>query len=349
MKSIITIVLSLVISIGAISQTYITQVKPYDSKLWGYMNQKGEMVVEAVYKKCFKFSENGLAPIYDAKKYHFINTKGEKLSTDIDGYLLIKGFAGLGGLQGFSDGLVAVQKSKSWGYLDSEGGVAIMLKYEKVSSFNNGFAIVEGGEEFFVINKKGEETKIEIEGLVKVKGFSEGLAPFADDKKNNGFINTKGQIAIPGQFVSVGFFAGGLAWVKTIENKIGFINKDGEWIIEPQFDVAKDFDPVSGLARVKIEGAWAYTNKNGEILRVEDTETWGDFYDGLAKGKKGGKTGYYNAKGEWIIVPELEGGRDFKNGFAAAKRDGKWGFIDKSGKWVIKPIYAAVKDFELVD
>jgi len=349
MKSIITIVFSLLISFSTIAQTYITQVKPYGEKLWGYINQNGEMLIEPVYKKCYKFSENGLAPIYEGKKFQFINTKGEKLAIEIDGFRLIEGFVGIGGLQGYSDGMVAIQKNKSWGFLDAEGKVAIMLKYDKVSSFNSGFAIAKGGTDFFVLDKNGGETKIEGVEIVKVKAFSEGLASFSDNSKRFGFINTEAKIGIDANFVAVGFFVNGLAWAKTIDKKLGFINKDGEWVINPQFEAAKNFDPVSGLARVKTGGVWAYTDKNGVITKIENTDTWSDFFDGLAKGKKDGKTGYYNSKGEWVIAPELEGGRDFKNGFAAAKKDGKWGFVDKSGNWVIKPIYAAVKDFELVE
>ena len=153
MKSILFIALSLLISLNTFAQTYVTQAKPYGEKLWGYINQKGETIIEPTYKKCYKFSENGLATIYESKKFQFINTKGEILTTDIEGFKLIEGYLGFGGLQGFSDGMVAVQKSKSWGFLNSEGVVAIMLKYEKVSSFNNGFAVAQGGGDFFVIDK----------------------------------------------------------------------------------------------------------------------------------------------------------------------------------------------------
>ncbi len=348
MKSIITIALSLMISFGAIAQTYITQAKPYGEKLWGYLNDKGEMIIAPVYKKCYKFSENGLAPIYESKKFQFINTKGEKFATDVEGFTLIQGFVGIGGVQGYSSGLVAIQKNKSWGFLNSKGAVAVMLKFEKVSSFNNGSAIAKSGTNFFVIDKTGSEIKIEIDNLVNVKSFSEGLASFSDNTKNFGFIDNTGQIAIFPQFVAVGYFNAGLAWAKTNDKKVGFIGKDGKWVIEPQFISAKNFDAVSGLARIKTEEGWAYTDKEGLIIKVTISESWGDFSEGLAKGKKEGKTGYYNAKGEWAISPEFEGGRDFKNGYAAVKKGGKWGFIDKTGIWVIEPNYAVVKDMELV-
>jgi len=179
MKSTITLVLSLLVSFATMSQTFITQVKPYEGKLWGYINEQGETVIEPAYKKCYPFSENGLAPIYESKKFQFINTKGEVLNTDINGFKLIEGFIGIGGLQGYSDNLVAVQKNKSWGFLNSNGGVEIMLKYEKVSSFQGGFAVAQGGGNFYVLNKKGEEFKLEGIEIINLKGFKEGLAPFA--------------------------------------------------------------------------------------------------------------------------------------------------------------------------
>lgn len=348
MKTLIIITLSFIMSVGAMAQTYITQVKPYGEKLWGYVDQNGETVTEAIYKKCYQFSPDGLAPIYESKQFIFINTKGEELNTEITGFKLIEGFIGIGGLQGYHDGMVAVIKGKKWGYLDTEGKVVIELKYEKVSIFNNGNAVANKGSDYFILDKNGTEILVEGGKLIDIKHFSEGLAPFTNKDKQVGFVNNKGEIVVAAQFLAVGYFKDGLAWAKDVNKKVGFVNNKGEWIIEPQFDAAKNFDPISGLARVKTEGQWAYTNKSGEILFV-DTEKWGDFKEGLARGKKGGKTGYYNNKGEWVIAPEFEGGRDFKNGFAAVKKGEKWGFINTKGEWMIEPQFAAVKDLERVN
>ncbi len=349
MKTLIIITLSLIMSIGAIAQTYITQVKPYGEKTWGYINLDGEMVIAPKYKKCYEFAENGLAPIYESKKFSFISTKGEEIKTEIDGFKMIEGFIGIGGLQGYHDGLVAVMKNKKWGYLNSEGKIVIDLKYDKVSIFNDGYAVAQIGDIFYVLNKAGEETKIQGEDFVAIKRFSEGLAPFTNSDKKSGFINTEGKVVIPAHFLTTGYFVDGLAWAKTTLKRVGYIDKKGEWVIDPQFDAGKNFDPVSGLARTKTEGVWAYVNKIGKTMNMGDTETWGDFSEGLAKGKKEGKTGYYDKNGSWAIAPEYEGGRNFKNGFAAVKKGDKWGFINKSGEWVIEAKYAGVKDFEKID
>ena len=348
MKKIALLTLILAISIGSFAQTFITQVKPYKGKLWGYINQNEETVIDFKYKKCYQFAENGLAPVYESKQFQFINIKGEVLPTDITGFKLIEGFIGIGGLQGFSNGMLAISKDKKWGFFNTEGSLVIELNYDEVTIFHNNYCIAKKGDVFFILDKSGVAKEITGASFTEFKHFSEDLAPFKTDEKTSGFINTDGEIVIPANFLSVGYFADDAAWAKSNNNKVGFIDKTGNWIIEPQFDVAKNFDPVSGLARIKEDGNWSYVNKKGEITNIE-TEVWGDFSDGLAKGKKDGKIGYFNNKGEWIIPASFEGGRNFKNGFAAVKNEGKWGFMDKSGKWIIKATYSSVKDMERID
>lgn len=333
--------------VGAMAQTFLSQAKPYGEKLWGYTNQKGELIIQPKYKICYGFSEDGLAPVYESKKYTFINTKGDVITPEIKKIQLIKGVLGFGGVEGYHNGLVAVLKGK-WGFLNTDGKIAIELKYDKVSSFTNGVAVAKLKNKFIILNTKGEETKVDDDEIVNVKPFSEGLAAFKTNKKLFGFINNTGKVVIEPQFIAVGKFSDGAAWAKTSDKKVGFIDKTGNWIIKPVFLAAKNFDAVSGLARIKKEKSWTYINKTREIINIEDIENQGDFHEGLAKGKKDGKTGFFNNKGKWVVSPEYEAARNFKNGFAAVKKDGKWGFVDKTGKLVVEPTFAAVKDLEKI-
>ncbi|MBF7048142.1 WG repeat-containing protein, partial [Campylobacter volucris] len=54
----------------------------------------------------------------------------------------------------------------------------------------------------------------------------------------------------------------GMAAVE-IDNKWGFIDKNGKLIIEAKYDNAYDFS--EGLARVELNGKWGFINKKGEI------------------------------------------------------------------------------------
>jgi hypothetical protein len=343
-----TILLALMgLSINAQS-TFVALVKPYGGDLWGYVNLKGEFIIPAQFSKCFPFSDAGYAPIHDTKnkQYYFINLKGEKLSTEITDYKLI-GLLGFD-VKGFSNGLVAINQGKKWGFMNTNGKILIPVKFDDVTEFIDGYAVAKNGEKYIVLNTIGEEFPVESSDVVNVKEFSEEFAPYKSVNKQFGFIGKDGKIAIQAQFESVGYFYNDLAWAKTMDGKLGYINKKGEWVIKPQFAAGKNFDSESGLARVKVVDKWAYVNKTGEITYITDTESWSDFYNGLAEGKKNGKKGFYNNKGQWAIEPQFDETREFKNGYASVKIGDKWGVINKEGKWIIQPTFASIKDFEIV-
>jgi hypothetical protein len=177
-----------------------------------------------------------------------------------------------------------------------------------------------------------------------VGAFTNGLAP-ALAKKKWGYIDEKGETAIPARFDDVLDFAdNGLARV-LVKDKWGYINKKGEEVIPPRFDEARDFAD-NGLARVSIDDKWGYIDEKGEMaipLRFDDA--WG-FVDDRAGVLVGDKWGYINGKGEDIIPPRFNGASDFAtNGLAAIAVDDKWGYIDKTGKTVIPLRFDDASDF----
>jgi hypothetical protein len=329
------------------SQTLIVQVKPTGSKTWGYAGIDGKLIIPAEYDKSYPFSPNGLAITYNSKdrQHHFIDLKNKVLETE-ESKFKIKEIFGFG-VKGFQDNLMLVQIGSKWGYINQLGKVAIPAIYDDANDFDGGFAAVKKGTQFLIIDVKGKETVIET-AAIDVRDFSEGLAPIRAMDKKFGFINQKGELTIPAQFESVGYFRNGLAWAKTFDKKVGYIDKTGKWVIEAQFDVAKDFDAKSGLALIRKGSQWSYVNMKGQPLNVSDTESWGNFSEGLAEGKKGVLKGFYDSKGQWVIKPQFEDVRDFHNGYAAAKLNGKWGLIDKTGKWKVEPKFDSVKDVILV-
>lgn len=89
--------------------------------------------------------------------------------------------------------------------------------------------------------------------------FSEGLAPVLIDKKW-GYINKKGEYKIQPQFDKAHVFEEGLAAVM-IEKKWGYVDKKGKYVINPQYSEAGDF--WGGLAMVN---ASTYIDKNGKSV-----------------------------------------------------------------------------------
>ncbi len=339
--------LSLIIGLLAASfqsnaQDLLAQAKSGDN--WGYINTKGEFVIDAQYKNCHAFSE-GFAPIYDkkAKTFYFIKPDGSKLDTEIDKFKLknIFGF----GTKGFEDGLVPVQVGKQWGYLNTSGKLLVPAKFDKAQEFNSGFGVTESSNRFYIISKDGSEKQVDISGLEDVKRFSEGLAPYRVNGQW-GFINTEGAVVIEAQYKGIGYLSEGLAWVKNEAGQVGFIDSKGNVKIDLQFQAAKEFS--EGLARVKKNDAWLFVDLSGKEITSVGADTYGNFSNGLAYAKKNDVVGFVGKDGNWVIDAKFEKVRDFKNGYAAVRKGENWGFIDKTGNWVIEPTFAGVKDFEKV-
>lgn len=344
---ILFILLSLLYSYISFGQTSLVQVKA-DNGFWGYADLKGNLVIPAQYKNCDPFSSNGLAVVEKDDKYTIINTKGETIPTEVQGFSIIESTFGIGA-KGYANDLLGIKSGKKWGYLNAQGKIAIPLKYDFITEFDGGYAAATTGGRYLVLDTKGAETPIiSADNITEIKHFSEGLAPIEAANGLYGFVNTKGETAIKPQYKSVGYFSGGFAWAKNAEGKAGFINSKGEWAIKPVYLSVTEFDTVSKFAKVKDETGWFYIDAAGNKLKVPDTESWGDFNEGLAIGDQGGKKGFYNTKGEWIIKAQYEGVRKFNNGYAAAKMNGKWGLIDATGKWVIEPKYNGMYDVVLI-
>jgi hypothetical protein len=323
------------------AQTYLTQVKPMDKKEWGYMNEKGEIVIQPLYRKCYEFTQDGRAAVIMDKKLILLSPDGKQQPTADASLAMDQG-------KGFYDGLMAVKnKEGKRGFINTNGEIAIDLKYDDVTMFHGGYALAKKGGVTYVINTSGDEVQTKHQGTEDLKPFQNGLSPVRDAANKWGYINTKGELAIPVNFSSVGYFSNGLAWARHENGSIGYINTAGEWAIQPQFTVGKEFDPVSGMARVKIEDKWMYTDAAGTLMTMTDSDKWENFSDGLAMGRKNDLIGFFDKEGKWVISPSFEAARDFKNGYAAVRLNGKWGFIDNTGEVVVPCNYAGVKDMEL--
>jgi hypothetical protein len=350
MKTKMFLILSLMVIMGfsAFAQSYVILVQPAGSKEWGYADLSGNLIIDAKYKKCIGFSEDGLAAIYDAKlkQFYFINLKGETLPTEVTDFKLIEVL--LFGMKGFNDGFVPVKIGEKWGFLNTDGKLAIPAKYDKVTVFNDGFASVQRDGKFFTVDKNAAEFPVDVPGVADVNDFWEQLASFKAADGQVGFIDGTGKVVIAAKFEAAGDFHGGLAWAKNSAGQVGFINSQGSWVIEPKFEVAKNFDKETGLARIKTGDTWAYVNTAGELKYMKDSESWDEFNNGLARGKKAGKFGFFNDKMEWAIQPQFDGARDFKNGYAAVRSGDLWGVINNTGSWVIEPRYEDIKDVEVV-
>ena len=90
--------------------------------------------------------------------------------------------------------------------------------------------------------------------------------------------------------------------------KEGFIDRNGEIVIEPQFDAVRGFYG-NGLAAVKIKGGWGCIDKTGKI-----------------------------------VIPTNYASINIVKNVIFVELYRKWGIVDKNGNTIIAPIFEEIND-----
>jgi hypothetical protein len=292
---------------------------------YSYIDRLGNLAIDAAeYEAAGNFSE-GLAPACSSGgKWGFIDTSGRRV-VEPQFY----------SCAGFSEGLAAVCAGGEWGFVDKSARVVIEPRYDAVCPFSEGVAVAHAGDESLLIDRAGRVilSRGADEGHLSVfedARFSEGLAVAYDSRREKcGYVDRSGEFVIEPRFEDAAPFSEGLARVAVVEDdeeKLAFIDRRGRYAIPPRFNTDYDF------------------------LRNST-----NFSEGLASLSEGpnpavieaGKFVYVDKKGDIVLPTNFFYAGPFREGRAVvydAERD-KWGFIDKSGEAVIPVQYDLASDF----
>lgn len=122
---------------------------------------------------------------------------------------------------------------------------------------------------------------------------------------------------------------------------LGYIDRTGAIVIEPQYRSADDF--AEGLAPVRLEGSYGYIDPDGKMVIEPQFDYATPFSEGLALVYMAGKPEYINPKGEQVLRTNYRMARPFYHGLAAVSTQAhNWGLIDKSGRLVVDTSYEHV-------
>ena len=157
-----------------------------------------------------------------------------------------------------------------------------------------------------------------------------------------GWMDLNGNIIIPAQYSTVGFFKEGLAWAEK-SGKYGFVNKANEVVIPFKFSSANDFD--KGRAIVQLDTLFGIVDRSGAYIIEPQYKDIGQFSEGLIYAIKDSLYGYFDGLGYPRIPEQYEEAFSFSGGMAKVTFKGLEGYIDAFGSFKVKPLYESINLF----
>ncbi|MCQ2130559.1 MAG: WG repeat-containing protein [Bacteroidales bacterium] len=213
---------------------------------------------------------------------------------------------------GFSEGVSWARKDGLWGAINTKGGIVIPFKFQIPGEDCSNDRINVGEEKAFynsrgekvftyeidaysfseslsviLLDREGRYQVVSTYGDVIFKGkdgqiaegtFHDGLMVYMDTSSGLfGYVNTKGENAIPAKFNDALPFSEGLAVVMNEDGKYGFIDRTGQLVIPFSFNQATSFS--DGYAWCESNDVGCFIDKYGSI-KIKNRE-YAEFKSGL--------------------------------------------------------------------
>lgn len=166
-----------------------------------------------------------------------------------------------------------------------------------------------------------------------IKAGSEGLFP-AGKNGLSGFVNSEGNWVIEPQFTEVGVFTESLAKYRNSQTW-GLLAPDGRIISEPKWDEIKDYS--SGKALAQAGDQFFILDNSGKAINSVGFDRICRLKEGLFLVEKDGKRGLLNSSAQEILPVEFENIQVEKPDFFIVRKEGKYGVLNEKGD-VIFPI-----------
>ena len=324
----------------------LAPAKDIGTELWGYINIRGEWVINPMFKFASGFSEDyaGVIDLYG--DYVYIDRTGKKVITSYSKKILKAGTA-------FSEGIVSVMVdvngAQNYTYLGTNGKAVFDIsklpltkgisydsrQYLQIATpFRNGKAVImritnaaldakentKYRETAYIIDPSRSILAAIPQGLdVSPAGFDENMRIVVTNGSGlYGLVDEFGSMVIPCNYLRLLHCEGDLYLACNQSGFWGYLNKNGARVIDFKYSSAMPFS--EGLAAVYDGSAWGFINVFGQTvidfqfdsvkaLKTSvcgSEENNGAFSCGVAVVQKGRFWGIINEKGDILIAAESE-------------------------------------------
>jgi hypothetical protein len=242
------------------------------------------------------FNKNGVAKFTDMfrrRGYGFVSLQKE--------ILLEKSYNAMWQLS--DDVYCAEDFSGKYGVLSTTSGkieVVVPFEYEDIIGLGNDLYSVCKEGKYYFLNRHGE--KVSNQEYYEIGSFSESACWLSTGLMIGAVIDQLGNVLFTHEYkkryLRIYPFKHGLARVKVMsytgEYSFGYLNMQGEMVVNAVFQNARDFS--EGMAAVQMgNGKWGFINTLGELIIDAKYESCSDFKGNLAQVDVGVIPGYRSA------------------------------------------------------
>lgn len=310
-------------------------LKTKDGNKWGYMDKNGRYAIRPVFDDAHNFQENGLAIVKKGNLYGVIDENFD--------YVVPPKYETI---YPFSEGRAQVIDDKGYRVIDEQGKELTKKSYSYIGQFQDSRAVVantmdDGRYLYGYLDENGEEV-IPIQFEV-AQDFHDGKAVVNMKEKENAIIDREGRILQKFPYYTVGALREGkMSFQKEMGELFGYINEQGNIVIQPQFRSAEPFQ--EGRAIVSLErdfwNRYGLIDPNGNIvipLEYDNAQLLGN--KRIALGKAQNKDIPYftsifaiaTTDGEILTDFQYYGILNFERGYASAYNNNNTFFLDLKG------------------
>lgn len=231
---------------------------------WGYVNEKGEQVIDRIFADAGYFFIETYAPVVTKEgEAYFIDKSGTNRH-DVSSAVAHAKFGMM------NEGMYTVYDGTAWHYYDMSENM-IFGGYDEASALVNGVAAVAKDGKWSIVDNKGEavidkayEDVVSDEKNVVYR--NERL--FVSDGTGYDMIDSSGNVISKQKYEAAHLFTDTTYAAVKVDGKWGFIDKEGNMVIEAEYEDARSF--MNGKAAVKVNGKWGFIDDTGEMVIKAD-------------------------------------------------------------------------------
>ncbi len=321
---------------------------------WGFLNEKGELSVAAVYSKVEDFYY-GLCRVEKNGEQLIINKNGDIVLNHQDVYLYSIGLLKLDAHQDktytynidsqtelipINDQFVKIKKSGKYGLINTNGETILPTIYTsiEIGSSKTTFA-VEKDKVIKVLELSKRSYSID-KKIISVQGFYNDFAIMTYNNGRYGYIDNIGKIRVAPQYELARPFNNEVAIVR-LNGKWGIIDKNESFVTQPYYDSISNF--TNNVCIVSEKGKHYLMDNTGKIVTPDGytsiTKTVGGNYLLVKNNLKG----IANAQGKEIIAVRYQNIVELSAMLFHVTENELQGVIDANRKIVLHVKYHAIK------